>query len=201
MHNGGCTVEQQPKRGLILGKILQSYPPFTVRQLISEGPKVFHHYVLPNPVITIPFRGEEYRITSTDYAHDDLPWVIYALREWLADGPRIIRYWEDHLDVLQRPEEMARLAADLEAEQEAKEAEETYNGNDSTDGERSEPRAAITAEQVLANQRDELARIRQLHNEVEQGLQTLEAAHPEAVAALGEVADEIARRRTRLNEG
>lgn len=184
---------KQPKRGIVLGQILQSYPPFTLRQQIAQGPEAFHPRILSDPAITISFRGEAYPIASTDYSHTELSWVIYALREWLADRPRIIRSWEDHLDRLQRPEEMARLAADLEAEREAEEAQEAQEEDSSAEDESDAPRAPRTAERVLANQRDELERIRQLTHDVEQGLQTLEAAHPEAVAALNEVADEMVR--------
>lgn len=185
---------KQHKQHLVLGKILHSYPPFLVRQLIVEGIGDLPPYVPPRPAITMLFRGEEFQITSTYDARDDIPWVIHALRLWLADSPRIIHYWEEHLDILQRPEEMAHLEEDLEAERAAEMHPPDFSVAD-------EPRALITAEQVLANQRDELARIRQLTHEVEQGLKALEAAYPEAVAVLDEVADEIARRRTRLNEG
>ncbi len=199
-------MEQQRKRGIVLGQVLQSYPPFTVRQLIAEGPGAFYPYVLSNPGITIPFRREEYRITSTYDSRTDLSWVIYALREWLSDRPRIIRYWEDHLDRLQQPEEMAQLEAALEAEWEEKWAQPDGSRRDD------KPSPTITAEQVLANQRDELERIRQLTHEVTLGLQALEAEYPEAVAALDEVADEMARieakhrlrtieAKRRLNEG
>jgi hypothetical protein len=146
-----------------------------------------HPSVLSNPGITIPFRGEEYRITSTYNSRTDLSWVIYALREWLSDRPRIIRSWEDHLDRLQQPEEMTQLEAALEAEWEEKGA---YPDDSRSDD---KPSPTITAEQVLANQRDELERIRQLTHEVTLGLQALEAAYPKAVAALDAVAEEIAR--------
>ena len=178
------------------GQILFSYPPFLVRQLIVEGLNAFPHYVLPQPVITMPFRGEEHQITSTYDARADLPWVIYALRRWLVDRPRIIRCWEDHLAFLQQPEEMARLEADLEAEWMTKQEAERRRQNDTAvDHEPRTSRTRVTAEQVLARQRDELERIRQLTHEVEQGLQALEAAHPEAVAALDEVAGEIEKSR------
>lgn len=191
-------MEQQPKRGIVLGQILQSYPPFTVRQQITQGPEAFHPYILPDLAITISFRGEEYPVTSTFDYPTDLTGIIYALREWLADAPRVIRYGEEYLDRLQRPEEMAQLAAALVAEQKEKEKLAHPDGSSADD----KPSPAVTAEQVLATQRDELERIRQLTHEVEQGLDVLEAAHPEAVAALDEVANEIVRRKAarRLSE-
>lgn len=183
---------EYPKRGLVLGPILQSYPPFTVRQQRVEGtgdmPPYSYIRILAPRSITVLFRGKDCRITETYDSRADLPWVIYALRLWLADRPRMTHLLEEHLEFLQRPEEIARLTADLAAEQQA---ENARSGD--PDQSTAERRTPLTAEQVLANQRDELERIRQLTDEVEHGLQTLEAAHPEAVAALDEVTEEISR--------
>lgn len=158
---------------------------------MMEGLGDLPPFLQPDLVITMPFRGEEFPISSTYEPRDDLPWVISVLRDWLADKPRFIRMMEEHLDMLQRPEEMARLGAVLAAEREERWAHPDDSSSDD------KPSLAITAEQVVANQRDEMERIRQLTHEVEQGLKVLEAAHPEAVAALPAIADEIARKRTR----
>ena len=108
----------------VLGRILRSYPPFFVRTVVVEDITDLPHYVLSRPVITIPFRGEEFQITSTYDERTDLPWILYALQLWLADSLRNIRSWEKHLALLQQPEELARVEADLAAEWEARQEQE-----------------------------------------------------------------------------
>lgn len=190
------------ERRLVLGRVLQVYPPFLVRELIAEGDERFPRFPLPLRAITMLFHGEEMRITTTEDSRIELPRVIYALRLWVADRSNLIRAWEEHDIFMQRSEQIAHLAADLEAEQATKgRAAETYPGESNATSTPGKSRVMMTVEQVLANQRDELERMRQLSYEVEHGLQALEASHPEAVVALDEIADEIARRSTGWNEG
>lgn len=180
-------MEQHTSR-VVLGPILRSYPPFLVRQQTVEGIGRYPYYVLlPKRAITMPFREEEYQIASTFDSRDGVPWVIYALREWLSHRPRVIRHWEDRVAELELPGAMERLRADLKAEWEVENLQEGKSAQDL------EQRALTMAERILANRRDELERVQQLTQEVTQGLHTLEATNPETVAAVEKVAQEIRR--------
>lgn len=170
-------MESAPR--IVVGPVIQSWGPFRVR---SQTLVTRHGRYLPlsRYVVSILLgSADEHRFAHLDSSADSLPELVAVLRKRLRDFVKDIEYWDRHLRELEQPEQVVALQAALDEEARVREHDAEAHGKTT---ERDQSVSTTTADEVLANQREERVRLQTLYEAVQAGLRDLEEEFPELSA-------------------